>query len=251
MFAWLKRTGPSDPHVSVHLGPLPNWPEFPDGKFQAGLHRIDPSDNRGFEEWMTDLLKAADEYPACVQTYHVLRHACAKLLWEKQIGIASLPDSYIHFARRVRRDLGVVSFNWDLICERALEDAGVPWGYSASTTPIPVIKPHGSLNWTNHLQQADSGKMFSNPDDVVPIALNSTLSYIPARPFEDPLLECDSDDLRHVTFPGDLESVDPTERPRAAADQDRLWRETTELIAAGDRIVFIGYSLPRYDALAR
>ena len=145
----------------------------------------------------------------------------------------------------------MVSFNWDLICERALQDAGVPWGYSAGTAPIPVIKPHGSLNWTNHLQQADSGRRFSNPDDVVPIAPNSTLSYIPARPFEDPLLQCDSDDLRYITFPGDLESVDPTQRPYAAADQDRLWHETTELIAAADRIVFIGYSLPRYDAVAR
>ena len=79
----------------------------------------------------------------------------------------------------------MVSFNWDLICERALDDAGVPWDYSARTAPIPVIKPHGSLNWTNHLQQADSGRRFSNPHDVVPIAPNSTHPLIASVVFQD------------------------------------------------------------------
>ena len=250
VFDWLKRKRSSDPHVAVHLGPLPNWPEFPDGKFRAGLLRVDPGDNRGFEEWMADLLKAANEYPACVQTYNVLRYACTKLLWEKQVSVTGLPDAYTHFARQVRQSLGVVSFNWDLICERALEDAGVPWGYSAKTAPIPVIKPHGSLNWVNHLQQADSGINCVSPEGVVPIAPESTLAYDRARPFEDPLLEYDWIKLRSITFPGDLEAVDPINGPRAAADQDRLWHETRELIAKADTIVFIGYSLPRYDVLA-
>ena len=116
---------------------------------------------------------------------------------------------------------------------------------------MAVIKPHGSLNWTNHLQQVDCGRIIGNPADFVPIAPESTLSYMAARPFENPLLEFDSDDLRCLTFPGDLEFFDPTQRPRAAADQQRLWNETSELIAKANPIVFIGYSLPRYDTLAR
>jgi hypothetical protein len=250
VFDWLKRNGSSDPHVAVHLGPLPNWPEFPEGKFRAGLLRVDPADIRGFEEWMADLLKAADEYPACVQTYNVLRYACTKLLWEKQASLTSLPDAYLHFARQVRQTEGVVSLNWDLICELALNEASVAWGYSAKTAPIAVIKPHGSLNWVNHLQQADSGIKFANPAGMIPIAPQSTLSYDSSHPFEDPLLEYDWVRLRSITFPGDLEFVDPIERPRADADQNRLWDETEALIAKADTIVFIGYSLPRYDALA-
>jgi hypothetical protein len=50
VFDWLKKNGSSDPHVAVHLGPLPNWPEFPEGKFRAGLLRVDPGDDRGFED---------------------------------------------------------------------------------------------------------------------------------------------------------------------------------------------------------
>jgi len=147
--------------------------------------------------------------------------------------------------------LGVISFNWDLICERALENAGVPWGYSSRTAPLAVIKPHGSLNWTKHLQQVDSGRRITNPIDFAPIAPQSTLSFMPSRPFEDPLLGLDSDDLRCITFPGDLEYFDSKQRPRAATDQNLLWTETQELIAKATTIVFIGYSLPQYDALAR
>lgn len=244
---WLKGPGISDPHVRVHLGPLSNWPEYPVGKFLAGLRCVDPADNRGFEEWMADLLKVAGQEPACVQTYHVLRYACAKVLWDKQMNIGKLPDAYIHFARKVHRGLGVVSFNWDLICERALEDAGRPWGYSAND-PTPVVKPHGSLNWT---RWADSGRTPYNSRDFAPIARECALTYNPARPFEDPLSGVFSDEPRYMTFPGDLESIDPTEHPRAAAAQDRLWTDTRKLIARADTVVFIGYSLPLYDAVAR
>jgi hypothetical protein len=251
VLGWLERNGANDHRVSVHLKALANWPEFPRGKFWEGLRRVDPHDNRGFEEWMADLLKTAETFPVCVQTYHVLRRACARLLWEKQASIADLPSAYCGFARQVEDGLGVVSFNWDLICERALDDAGATWGYSIKTAPIAVIKPHGSLNWRNRWQQADSGRIIQHPTTCIPIAPGSTLSYMIAHPFEDPLLEYDPDDQRYLTFPGDLEAFEPKQRPLAAADQDRLWNEARELIAKADSVVFIGYSLPRYDALAR
>ncbi len=221
VFEWLKRNGASDPHVAVHLGPLSNWPEFPEGKFKAGLLRVDATGNLGFEELMIELLKSAGAYPVSVQTYNVLRYACMKLLWERQAALGSLPTAYVHFAKQVRHSSGVVSFNWDLVCERALEDTGAPWGYSALAAPVPVIKPHGSLNWVNHLQQVDRGIRIVNPSGMVPIAPNSTLSFDRSRPFEDPLLEYDDwKMLRSITFPGDLEYVDANEQPRAAADQE-------------------------------
>ncbi len=83
------------------------------------------------------------------------------------------------------------------------------------------------------------------------IAPQSTLSFMPPLSFEDPLLGQDSDDLRCITFPGDLESFDSTHRPLASTDQELLWTETSELIAKASTIVFIGYSLPPYDALPR
>src|SRR5258708_29231941 len=51
---WLKENA-NDPYISPHMKALPNWPEFPEGKFWASLRKVDPKDKRGFEEWMIDL----------------------------------------------------------------------------------------------------------------------------------------------------------------------------------------------------
>jgi hypothetical protein len=128
------------------MEPLPHWPEYPNGKFWDSLRLVDPEDRVGFEEWMIGLHRSKEHEPACVQAYEVIRHACAQLLWEKQKALGTLPESYRIFARTVRNELGVISFNWDLVCECALESEIVPWAYSTLRAPIPVIKPHGSLN---------------------------------------------------------------------------------------------------------
>jgi len=46
--------------------------------------------------------------------------------------------------------VGVVSFNYDLIIERALEDAGLRFhrfGVRLEDTGIPILKPHGSIDF--------------------------------------------------------------------------------------------------------
>ncbi len=230
---------------------LPNWPEFPEGKFWASLRKVDPKDKRGFEEWMIDLRRQQEQYPACVQAYHVTRYACVRLLWAKQNALSIIPASYKHFARIARGELGVISFNWDLVCERALDAELVPWAYSSRTTLIPVIKPHGSLNWTNHLMQEDWGRVIKNPVDFNAIAPDSSISWMPDRPFDDPLLKYDSDDLRCLLFPGNDELLERDPGARARAEKERLWREAISLIGRADCIAFIGYSLPGYDVEAR
>lgn len=250
MFQWLEENA-SDPRVSVHMNPLPNWPEFPKGKFWDSLRRVDPEDRRGFEELMIDLRCQEKEYPACVQARHVLRYACAQLLWAKQNTFVNVPESYRYFARLVRGELGVISFNWDLICERALEKEWVPWGYSQHTAQIPVIKPHGSLNWTNHPMQEDWGRRIGNPPECRPIAPDSSISHMPDKPFDDPLLKYDSDDLRCLIFPDYDELLDHHAGACARAEKTRLWNEATSLIERAKQVAFIGYSLPSYDSEAR
>jgi len=246
VFDWLNQNA-DDPRVSVHMKPLSNWPEYPKGKFWDSLRRVDPEDKRGFEELMVDLRRQEKEYPACVQAYHVLRYACAQVLWAKQNVIVDVPETYRYFARIVRDELGVISFNWDLVCERTLETAGVPWGYSECAAAIPVIKPHGSLNWTNHLMQKDRGRIIKNPDEFRPIAPGATISYMPGHPFDDPLLKYDSDDLRCLIFPGCNELLEHKAGALASAEKARLWNEASSLVEHADRVAFIGYSLPSYD----
>jgi hypothetical protein len=199
---------------------------------------------------MIGLRHLEEEEPACVQTFKVLRRACARLLWAKQSALATVPSSYRNFARAVRNELGVISFNWDLVCERSLEMEMVPWGYSSRNAHIPVIKPHGSLNWTNHLMQKDWGRSITNPKDFARIDPDSTISYRPEQQFEDPLLS-DSDDYRCLIFPGCNELLDHEAGACASAEKKRIWQEATSLIDHANCVAFIGYSLPSYDLEAR
>lgn len=250
VFRWLDEN-PSDPRVSVHMSPLPNWPEFPNGKFWDSIRRIDPKNNRGFEELIIDLRRAENEYPASVQARHALCYACTRLLWDKQRTLVELPESYLSFARIVRSELGVISFNWDLVCERALETEWVSWGYSLGAQ-LPVIKPHGSLNWTNHLMQEDWRRIITNPVGFAQIApTDCSISYMSGAPFEDPLLAYDSSDLRCLLFPGCDDLLDHEVGPRARKEKVRLWADANSLLERAKRVAFIGYSLPRYDSEAR
>lgn len=242
VFQWIERNKEDDFRIKPHMYPMQNWPEFPRGKFQAGLEYVDKG--QGFEELLIALQAAEDSYPATVQTIHVLQRACVRLLLERQRG-CKLPGGYLHFADHVAQATGVISFNWDLVCEQALHQSGIPWSY-APNFKLPIIKPHGSMNWVNHLQARD-GRVITNPPDFAPIGPDMTISWEPANPFSDPLFAYDGDDLRHILFPGDPEMPGSERGGTARKDAETLWQATEDLIGRSTQIVFIGYSLPIYD----
>ena len=205
---------------------LPMLPEYPRGKFWAGFEFVDRG--QGIEELLVDLRGAVDKCPVALQALNILRRVCTRLLWEKHHGLRfRLPDIYSGFAHRVASSIGVISFNWDLVCETALETIGRAFGY-APDSRIPIIKPHGSINWTNHLQPKP-GRLIENPPGMCPIADGMTTAWDQGAPFDDPLLPYDADDLRHMIFPGDPEmaSLDGEE---ARKDAERLWEAVAALI---------------------
>lgn len=51
------------------------------------------------------------------------------------------------FAGLLRAGDAVVTFNWDLLVEEALDDLGNNWEYSLREDAISILKPHGSLDW--------------------------------------------------------------------------------------------------------
>ena len=191
-------------------------------------------ERRSLEEILLDLRSRADE--SARQAHDALLNASLCLLWKKHQAMDDLPEAYSRFARVARESAGIVSLNWDLVCELALYTADIKWSYSTGRG-IPILKPHGSINWTNHplipKRKWKSGNGFAQIDD------ERSISYRPDDPFRDPLLAYADSDFKYVTFPGLLyENSDAT---------DRLWMEAGALIARASRSVFIGYSLPRYD----
>ena len=114
----------------------------------------------GYEELLLQLLrrvKFADSTDACFSTLRILHQASGSLLWCKQRLLSTLPPSYLNFATWVNESHGIgqrkpiVSLNWDLLAERALSEMRVPWTYGLQS-PVPFLKPHGSINWINYLK---------------------------------------------------------------------------------------------------
>jgi len=190
------------------------------------------------EEILLDLRQAADE--SATQAHDALLDATLCLLWKKHQRMPDLPEAYSRFARVAGDSVGIVSLNWDLVCELALYTADIKWSYSTDRG-IPVVKPHGSINWTNHPQIAKqkwkSGNGFAQIDD------ERSISYRPDDPFRDPLFAYTDNDFKYVTFPGLLQADSEA--------SDRVWAEARELIASAAKVIFMGYSLPCYDRRAK
>jgi hypothetical protein len=194
----------------------------------------DQDKQRSLEEILLDLRGRADE--SATQAHDAMLNASLCLLWKKHQTMPDLPEAYARFARVAGDGVGIVSLNWDLVCELALYAADIKWSYSTDRG-IPVVKPHGSINWTNHPQL--SKQKWKSGNGFAQIVDERSISYRPDDPFRDPLLGYTDSDFKYVTFPGLLQ-----ENPEAT---NRIWAEARSLIVKASRVVFIGYSLPCYD----
>lgn len=224
-------------------------------QFCEGLRLAETEAKRAdlhFEELLLELtrqLRNAHSSDPRHTTRRLLRAVTGRLLWDRQEALrcAPLPIAYEAFARNVQRQAGdrlrnaIVSFNWDLVAEWCLKSRGVPWLYSNSSGPVPVLKPHGSINWSKHLQEGVSAEY----NGWQPVSRDSKFCYDRRHPFHDPFPNGVQEDLRGpMIFPGD--SDDPGENESLRL----LWDQVEAVMSARERLVFIGYSLPSYDCKA-
>jgi len=123
----------------------------------------------------------------------------------------------------------VLSFNYDLVLEEALDRLTIPYTYglkasgsvgptqshwTACRTPLRILKLHGSLNFTR-----DSAG-----------ALRALRSY----------QEVLDNNLRPFLVP-------PTWRKQVDTDLSDVWDQAVELISRATRIIILGYSIPVAD----
>ncbi|MGB8113833.1 MAG: hypothetical protein WCF22_08665 [Candidatus Sulfotelmatobacter sp.] len=153
------------------------------------------------------------------------------------------PAIYETFAKRFfkpaeMRGNMVISFNWDLLMERSLHDAAVPWDYNPRFPgATPVLKPHGSINWSSWLEgggHCDYGGWRA-------IAPQSKLSFDVTQPFVDPDVDEINPDYRYMLFPGD------PELPEQNANLKLIWSDVQTALEQSEALAFIGYSFPQYD----
>jgi hypothetical protein len=136
----------------------------------------------------------------------------------------------------------IITFNWDLTIERALEehpgDPGFLYTYSRDRkeTSFSLLKPHGSVDWF------DRKAIRGLPSERKVEALDSTLCYYPRFNFAaNPELA----DIAPVIVPPVADKEFSYEFLK------RTWRFVYRAVSDATELHILGYSLPREDQFAR
>ncbi|MFZ5650503.1 MAG: hypothetical protein ACOY4I_06580 [Bacillota bacterium] len=143
----------------------------------------------------------------------------------------------------------VISFNYDLLMDSAVERAVQDWtprtGYGLKSTarggnphqepPVYLLKPHGSFNW---IHCKTCGRTHLLPPSQPGLAgKSSVFNRIVGEP-EDHLLE------RFIIPPSLKKDVH-------GKQMQQIWLKASQALQKAKRIVVIGYSLPATDFLVK
>jgi hypothetical protein len=254
-------------------------PESPDGRrpivgFLDSLREL-YGNLADFERVLTELIEclvgSRAESLTQMQRGHtlgVIEILVPEFFWSLSQGNTN-PSLYDDLARNHMRDGDVVlTFNYDLACERALKKAGL-WeigdGYGfdvasgqPSRSKVKMLKLHGSINWLDLIFGGIAGgSSASSVYGPRPCVFGSRyFSYLGYPPeFRDPL-------ARGITKTGGepsliLPALHKIFFNETFAGQelqpfwDALWGMAGEALHSTDKIVIIGYSMPQADERAR
>jgi len=202
---------------------------------------VDPHGRLQFEELFMRLSALGREDAR----YQVLATDVSHYLWHLHPSKSSLQPAYKNFVYWVEPEFGrsngtvVVSFNWDLVLEQAIDSDCRQFSYGPSPNWIPVLKPHGSINW-NRYRQKNIRPPADNP--WCEIFGSAQISYDRLRPFRNPYSQDINTDLIYMIWPSETEVRDE--------DAKKIWEHVKEALSEADEVIFIGYSLPSYDKFA-
>lgn len=213
----------------------------------------------------------------------VIRNLIGQILSERTPAIGAVPDLYVEFARRLRPDDVILTFNYDILLERALDQAGLAYrlfpmrfenvGEFSSTVDnsreeVVILKVHGSVDWFSDRHYLSLRKVRQDqgldPDTarhpVFGVNKGRTLTPLvdgPRDP-EDPLLSLFrlKEIEEHYDDPAFFLSapslISPSSQKLVYSRFVRgFWNGLGQAGATNLRFVVIGYSLPLHDDYAR
>lgn len=128
--------------VDVDLMGAPNAEDF--AKLCTHLEFIELREYAGGERWSED---GSREKLA-------LKFFLSKAIALNTPEDDSIPDCYLEFARSLTSDDIIVTFNWDLLLEKAIKKSGGEYCYNYEEGKIHIVKLHGSINWINNEPRA-------------------------------------------------------------------------------------------------
>jgi hypothetical protein len=162
--------------------------------------------------------------------------------------------SYIMSEAFPKRNVSVITFNYDIAIDMALYRAGIgqDYGLGSSTVPgaVPLLKLHGSLNWALKVDD----------NNVIPLTLDKYLQVYHANPFHDTSI-CyvpigtqleEYFSKQNIKVKAEPVIVPPTwnkvEQHKALS---QVWACAAKELGEAEYIFIIGYSLPETDAFFR
>jgi SIR2-like domain len=214
----------------------------------------------------------------------IIKTLIGQILTELMPDADSIPSLYLRFAEKLQPWDRVMTFNYDILLERACEAVGKPYRlapmrYTSTSNGAALIdhschdevviwKMHGSIDWFNRknyrIQQEwahDNGHPDYVPDDPI-FNYHRNLRTVPlvsgARFDEDPLREVHRVvDIEHFyanppLFLATPTLIAPSKAKVVYAQQlGEYWRGAAYDGGHSFRMVIIGYSLPDHDDYAR
>lgn len=185
------------------------------------------------------------EIRSCIQTY----------LYLALMGPHREGQLLERFVEHLGEDDSVMTFNYDLVVERALFQRGL-WnpedGYGFSfekfpevgsgqdfVTKVPIFKLHGSLNWT--------GYGFGQPK------AEQVFFYDDGSPIFAGYLKDDTPPLSREVYQGKhggIWMMPSFVKEFAVPEFLTVWDHAAKALRGAERIVIVGYSLPEADSAA-
>jgi hypothetical protein len=191
---------------------------------------------------------------------------CLQLSFEEICKSGPPAGRYAALAKTLAGGDAVVTFNYDLALEIELVRAGKfrirdGYGFEADwdepNSGVKLLKLHGSINWTGEIAGPRPGSISAGGIRLLGPYVDNRHSLLPG--YASVVLDraCSG---RGGMIDQSVTMILPTNRKRFGVETSlgdewgsvyqRLWNKADELLAEADRIVIIGYSMPRADELA-
>lgn len=114
----------------------------------------------------------------------------------------------------------IVSLNWDLLIEYSISRLGYTFSYDLYNGDIPILKPHGSINWRRCVSTYEGIRIINGFED-----------YDPEHKVKNAQL---------MIMPGD-------EERQQIRKLKTIQNQVEKVLTQTEAIIFIGYSMPCYD----
>ncbi len=198
----------------------------------------------------------------------MLLESLPRVIWSQQQGDKCDLTPILRFARTLRTSDVVVTFNYDTLVERALDQCGMAWNHSlkdAEESPdsVAILKLHGSIDWM--LLKRDTGNaaklshLFSKTDTNVEEhgseppdepEYQSELWRINEAQDVGAEIERRGGSSTYISFPGMTALGD--HKPLAnLPGSAQIWCAAERALYSAEEMYVVGFSLAPFDAMTR